>query len=103
MSSALQRYVDGVVARGELYIELVRIQKLLLGAHQVPRPDRDAVSRLTQIFKALLSAKQLREEAIHNIRNHNGGGAQNSGARVADHTTPSVRVGNILQEDVAGR
>lgn len=98
--AAIQHYVDGVVARGELYIELVRIQKLLIGAHQVPRPDRDLVSHLTKVFHGLLLAKQLRQEAIHHIRNHDGGYPQNSGPGVADHTTPSVRVGNILQENM---
>lgn len=103
MSSALQHYVRGVVANGELDFEIARLQTQLIAAHQVPRPDRDLVVHLTQVFKALLSAKQLREEAIHDIRNHNRGPAQNGGARVADHTTPSVRVGNVLQEDVTGR
>jgi hypothetical protein len=96
----MQRYVDTVVATGELYIELVRIQKLLIQAHQVPRPDREVVAHLTQIFKALLLAKQLREETVHHICNHNCGHAQDRSPGVADHTTPSVRVGNILQENV---
>jgi hypothetical protein len=97
---SMQRYVDGVVARGELYLELVRIQKLMIQAHQVPRPDREIVAHLTQLFKALLSAKQLREEAVHYIGDHNGSHAQNGSPGVAHHTTPRVGVGNILQENV---
>lgn len=97
---SMQQYVDGVVARGELYLELVRIQKLMIQAHQVPRPDREIVAHLTKLFKALLLAKQLREEAIYHVCDHNCGHAQNGGSGVAHHTTPSVRVGNVLQENV---
>ena len=96
----MQRYVDTVVATGELYIELVRIQKLLIQAHQVPRPDREVVAHLTQIFKALLLAKQLREETVHHVCNHNCGHAQDRSPSITDNTTPSVRVGNVLQENV---
>lgn len=98
----MQRYVDEVIARGELYIELVRIQKLMIQAHQVPRPDRDLVAHLTQIFKALLLAKQLREEAVYHVCDHNCGHPQHSSPGVAHHTTPRVGVGNILQENVTG-
>ena len=92
----MQHYVSEVVARGELYIELVRIQKLMIQAHQVPRPDRELVVRLTQIFKALLLAKQLREETVHHVCNNNCGHAQDARPSVANHTTPSVGVGNVL-------
>jgi hypothetical protein len=97
---ALQSYVNNVVARGELYIEMVRIQKLMIQAHQVPRPDREMVAHLTQLFKALLLAKQLREEAIYHVGNHNCGHAQDGSPGVAHHTASGVRIGNVLQENM---
>lgn len=97
---ALSRYVEGVIARGELYLELTRIQGFMIAAEQTPRRDREHVSYLTGIFRALLLAKQLREEPIQHIANHNRRNPENSGTRVADNTTPSVGVGDVLKKDV---
>lgn len=58
----MDRYVEDVLRRGELYLELERIRQLLVGMHKYPSPNREAqrsaVSHMTKIFQALLAAKQ---------------------------------------------
>lgn len=73
--SAMQHYVDEVVARGELYLELERIRRLLVSAeiHRFPNREDQAtnVQNLTRIFRALLLAKEIRQETIQNVgENH---------------------------------
>jgi len=69
--SALTRYVNGVIERGELYIEINRVQKLLVDLQTNPladaRSQRHNVESMTRIFQALLLAKEARQEIINHI------------------------------------
>lgn len=60
----MDEYVNDVIRRGELYLEIERIQQLLIGMHKHPIPDRESqhktVSRMDKIFKSLLAAKEAR-------------------------------------------
>ena len=70
-----KKWVHGVIARGELYIELERVRQLLILAEQRKRPNRDEqlayVKNLSYMFKALLLAKDARQEAVHKVSNIN--------------------------------
>ena len=60
----MDKYIDDVLRRGELYLELERIRQLLVGMHKHPIPNREAqrtvVSHTTKIFQALLRARDAR-------------------------------------------
>ena len=59
-----RRWVSGVIARGELYLELERVRQLLIGAEQKPRasPTEQVayVRNLSYMFKALIAARDAR-------------------------------------------
>jgi hypothetical protein len=60
----MDRYIEDVLRRGELYLEIERIRQLLIGMHKHPIPNRESqretVSRMDKIFKALLIARDIR-------------------------------------------
>jgi hypothetical protein len=60
----MDRYIEDVLRRGELYLEIERIRQLLIGMHKHPIPNRESqretVSRMDKIFKALLVARDAR-------------------------------------------
>jgi hypothetical protein len=60
----MNQYIEDVLRRGELYLEIERIRQLLVGMHKHPIPNRESqretVSRMDKIFKALLAAKEAR-------------------------------------------
>ncbi len=65
-------YAEKMVACGELYFEIERVRHLLMRIEKMPlanRADQRAnVYAVTQMFRALLSAKEIREKAAQNIR-----------------------------------
>ena len=67
----ISRYIDDVLAMGELYIEINRIQKCLVSLHKNPNPDKEFqqrnVQKITRMFQALLLTKESRQEVIENI------------------------------------
>lgn len=100
-------YVERVLDEHRLDDELLRIQNLLLGLTKHPHPDKAVQARkvhlMTEIFKALLSAKEAREKAIQEVRENYGGCAENGSASPADNTPRRVGVWNVLKQKVTGR
>ena len=64
----LDRYIQDILRLNELYIETTRIQKCLVGLHKHPNPNKEiqqaTVSRMTQLFQALLLAKETRQKVV---------------------------------------
>ena len=60
----MDKYIEDVLRRGELYLEIERIRQLMVGMHKNPIPNREGqrelVSRMTKIFQALLRARDAR-------------------------------------------
>jgi hypothetical protein len=60
----MDRYIEDVLRRGELYIEIERIRHLLIRIHKAPLPNRaeqrEVVVHATKLFQALLRAKEAR-------------------------------------------
>ena len=100
---AYQSYVEAVLSKGELYYELERIRRLLISAESVKtRTEREVNVRiLTQMFRSLLLAKEACQEVVEYVREHNSGSSENGGSGPAYHTLTGVRVGNVLQKQVA--
>lgn len=61
-------YVSSVIARGELYLELERVRRLLVLAEERPslrRQDQiEHVKNLSGMFRALLAAKDMRVSTL---------------------------------------
>lgn len=96
-----KKWVTGVIARGELYIELERVRQLLVLAEQRKRPNRDEqiahVKNLSYMFKALLLAKDARQKVVQNVGENNSGSTQNSGTSPADDSGAGICVRYVLQ------
>jgi hypothetical protein len=64
----MDKYIDDILRRGELYLEIERIRQLLVGMHKYPLPSREGqrelVSHATKIFHALLRARDARQNTI---------------------------------------
>ena len=60
----MDNYIEHVLRRGELYLELERIRRLLIRIHEHPVPNREeqreVVSQATRMFQALLRARDTR-------------------------------------------
>lgn len=100
-------YIERVLDEHRLDDEILRIQNLLLGLTKHPHPDKTVQARkvqlMTQIFKALLSAKEAREKCIQQIRQDNSGGTENGSPSPADNTPRRVGVWNVLKQKVPWR
>jgi hypothetical protein len=100
-------YIEQVLDEHRLEEELLRIENLLLGLTKNPHPDRAVqahkVRIMTQVFKALLSAKEAREKCIQQIREDNRRSAEDSSPRPADNTPGRVGVWHVLKQKVAWR
>ncbi len=61
-------YIEQVLDEYRLQDEILRIQHLLLGLTKHPHPDKAVQARkvhlMTEIFKALLSAKEAHEKTV---------------------------------------
>lgn len=103
----IDAYVERVLDEHRLDEEILRIQNLLLGLHKLPHPDKEVQTRkvqlTTQIFKALLSAKEAREKCIQQIREDNSRSPQDCSAGPTDNTPGRVGVWHILKKKVTGR
>lgn len=64
----IREYVNRIVRVGELYIEIERMRQVLVRLHKNPLETREAqrtaVSHATALFKALLAAKEVRQNTI---------------------------------------
>jgi hypothetical protein len=100
-------YIERVMDEYRLEDEILRIQNLLLGLTKYPHPDKAIQARkvqlMTQIFKALLSAKESREKCIQQIREDYRRSTENRSPSPADNTPRGVGVWNILKQKVAWR
>jgi hypothetical protein len=100
-------YVERVLDEHRLNDEILRIQNVLLGLTKHPHPDKAIQARkvqvVTEIFKALLSAKEAREECVQEVREDNCGGAENGSASPADDASGRVGIWNVLKQKVPGR
>lgn len=60
----MDRYIEDVLRRGELYLELERVRQILIRIHKAPLPtraeQREVVVHATKLFQALLRAKEAR-------------------------------------------
>ena len=99
-------YIEQVMDEYRLEDEIRRIQNLLLGLTKYPHPDKAIQARkvqlMTQVFKALLSAKESREKCIQQIREDNRRRAENGSPRPADNPSRGVRIWNVLKQKVTG-
>lgn len=100
-------YIEQVLDEYRLDDEILRIQHLLLGLTKYPHPDKAVQARkvhlMTEIFKALLSAKESREKCVQQIREDNRRSAENGSASPAHNTPRRVGVWNILKKKVPWR
>jgi len=98
-------YAHSILVRGELAFELERIRHWLVAAEGSEYPTREdrrlTIQTLSNMFKALLLAKEIQQKAIQHVREEHGGRPQHSSPRPADNALPSVGVGNILEKEVA--
>ncbi len=98
-------YAHSILVRGELEFELERIRNCLVTAEGSSYPTREdrrlTIQTLSNMFKALLLAKEIQKEAIQHIRENHSGSPQNGSPRPADNTLPGVGVGNVLEKEVA--
>lgn len=64
----MDTYIEDILRRGELYLEIERIRQILVGMHKYPIPSRERqrelVSQTTKIFQALLRARDARRNTI---------------------------------------
>lgn len=100
-------YIERVLDEHRLDDEILRIQNVLLGLTKHPHPDKAVhvrkVQVVTEIFKALLSAKEAREKAIQEVREDDRRRAENGSASPADNASGRVGVWNVLKQKVPGR
>jgi hypothetical protein len=100
-------YIERVLDEHRLGDEILRIQNVRLGLTKYPHPDKAVQTRkvqvVTEIFKALLSAKEAREKAIQEVRENYGGGSENGSASPADNTPRRIGVWNVLKQKVPWR
>ncbi len=100
-------YIERVLDEHRLEDEILRIQNTLLGLTKWPHPDKAVQARkvhlVTEIFRALLSAKEAREKCIQQIREDHRRSAENGSARPADNASGRVGVWNVLKQKVPGR
>jgi hypothetical protein len=100
-------YIERVLDEHRLDDEILRIQNALLGLTKQPHPDKAVQARkvhlVTEIFRALLSAKEAREKAIQEVRENDGGRPENGSASPADNTPRRIGVWNVLKQKVTGR
>lgn len=66
------QYINSVIQRGELYLEMERVRQLLILTEQRPRENREEqrarVVHFSRMFKALLAARDARCQP--NIRSY---------------------------------
>jgi hypothetical protein len=100
-------YIERTLDEHRLDDEILRIQNVLLGLTKHPHPDKAVQARkvqiVTEIFKALLSAKEAREKAIQEVCENDGRSAENGSAGPADNASGRVGVWNVLKQKVTGR
>lgn len=100
-------YVEQVLDEYRLDDEILHLQHILLGLTKQPHPDRatqaDRVRFATQVFRALLSAKESREKCIQQIREDNRRCAENRSPSPAHNTPRRVGVWHVLKQKVAWR
>jgi len=100
-------YIERVLDEHRLDDEILRIQHLMVGLTKQPCPDKAVQTRkvqlMTQIFRALLSAKEAREKCIQQIREDYRRSPENGSASPADNSSGRVGVWNVLKQKVAGR
>lgn len=74
---AVNAYVADVLRRNELYLEVERVRQVLIDYTKRPCEDAEEqmtrVQKVSQLFRALLLAKQSRQEVLQNVGNNNGG------------------------------
>ena len=100
-------YIERVMDEYRVEDEILRIQNLLLGLTKYPHPDKAIQARkvqlMTEIFKALLSAKEAREKCIQQIREDNRRRAEDRSPSPTHNTSGGVGVWNVLKQKVAWR
>lgn len=106
MTDSYRYYAQGVVRRGELYVEIERVRRLLVHHESNPLPIRadhaKNIQTLTAMFKALLLAKESRQEVVQNICKDNRGDTKNSRSSPAHDPGSSVSIWDVLEEEVSG-
>lgn len=64
----IRDYIVGVMRRGELTSEIERLRQVLVRIHKSPLETREAqrtaVCHATALFKALLAAKEARQNTV---------------------------------------
>jgi hypothetical protein len=100
-------YIERVLDEHRLDDEILRIQNVLLGLTKQPHPDKAVQVRkvqvVTEIFKALLSAKEAREKAIQEVREDHRRSAENGSTCPTNNAPRRIGVWNVLKQKFAGR
>lgn len=103
----IDAYVERVLDEHRLEDEILRIQNTMVGLTRHPHPDKAIQARkvqgLTQIFKALLSAKESREKCIQQIREDYRRSTQDCSASPTDNAPRRVGVWHVLKQKITGR
>jgi hypothetical protein len=83
-------YVKEVVNMGMLDEEIQSIQTMMADLvrypHNTPEKQQSTSLRLSQIFKALLLAKNLRQKPVNKVGKKDGSNTENSGTSPADNS-----------------
>jgi hypothetical protein len=99
-------YVEHVLSKGALEAELKRTREYMVGSTVHPLADKEKqtqyVAQMNQVFRALL-AEKARQELVEKVREDDRRRAEDARARVTDNAPRSVRIRNILKQDVTGR
>lgn len=103
----LQAYVECVLEEGNLDDEILHIRRLLVGLAKYPHPDKgiqaSKVHQMTDIFKALLLAKEAREKCVQQVRQDNRSNPENGSPSPANNSSGGIGVWNVLKQKVTGR
>lgn len=58
----MDQYIADIILRGELYLEIERVRQLLVRLNVTPKENREDIHHAERIFKALLRAKEARNQ-----------------------------------------
>lgn len=58
----MNQYIEDIIARGELYLEIERMRQLLVRLNLTPKENKDDIFHAERMFKALLKAKEARTQ-----------------------------------------
>ncbi len=62
-------YAQDILVSGDIDFEIERVRQMLIRTEKLPLANRrEHVQAITRMFRALLSAKEIRDKAIQYVR-----------------------------------